>query len=121
MMKSYKITILVSILILIALLMPPSGIPSVGPPWIDKVVHFGIFGFLCVIYFGEHYYHHQQLPNIPKSMLYLVSYAILTEVLQYLSGYRTFDIYDIIADTVGIVIGIAFSKVCFQLYGNKKF
>ncbi len=119
-MKFYKFTYLVSIFILILLLMPPSGIPSVEIPHVDKFVHCGIFAFLSITFYVEHFFQYKNLPNIYYSTLLLISFAILTEILQYLSGYRTFDIQDIFADILGIILVTVFIRYVFWRYSNRK-
>ena len=41
--KQYKLTLVVILLILVAILMPGDSVPSVGIPGMDKLVHFGMF------------------------------------------------------------------------------
>ncbi len=110
-MKFYKYTSVVSIVILAALLMPPSSIPKVGMPNVDKLVHFGMFAFLAIVLCGETYLYDKQLPPAYKAMISLSIYAVLTESLQYLSGYRMFDVMDIIADVIGVAFGIALANL----------
>ncbi len=114
MMKFYKYTFAVLLIILVFLLMPPSNIPSVGIPNLDKLVHFGMFAFLAMTLCAETYLYYKKFPTEYRALSFLVVYAILTEALQYLSGYRTFDIYDIIADVLGIIFGLAISKLIYK-------
>lgn len=117
-LKAYKCTLFVLILMLVVLLMPLSG-ESTGEggmvsqimtavPFSDKLVHTGMFAFVTLVNYVE---------NRKQKKLYgilwvlgLCGFAYLTEVLQKLSGYRTFDLYDILADVTGIVLGLALAN-----------
>ncbi|MFI3205663.1 MAG: VanZ family protein [Clostridia bacterium] len=106
-----KFTIITAIFILIVLLMPTSDIDD-GTisffdliPFFDKIVHCCIFGFLSLVFATECFFQDKTKNFILKNIIILLIFAVLTEVLQKLTGYRTFDIFDIFADTVGFVTG----------------
>ncbi len=111
-MKSYKLSLLTAIVILAGLLAPVGGLPSTGISFIqmDKIVHFGIFFVLGIIICFEYYQKNYRLHEI-KLLIILIAFAFLTEILQYLTGYRQFDIKDIMADSLGGIVAIFyFSK-----------
>ncbi len=81
----------------------------------DKIIHifeYGILGFLLAFGFN--------IKSVKAQSLVLV-YCFLTGILlgvtdeihQYFVPYRMFDIKDILADTVGIILGIFFYFVIY--------
>lgn len=94
--------------------MPGSDVPSLG--WMenlnaDKAAHFVLFGILILLTF---------LPILKsafsektkKQYLYgialsAVAWGLLTEVIQhYFIAGRTFDLWDWVADSAGILVGV---------------
>lgn len=94
--------------------MPGSDVPSLG--WMenlnaDKAAHFVLFGILILLTF---------LPILKsafsektkKQYLYVialsaVAWGLLTEVIQhYFIAGRTFDLWDWVADSAGILVGV---------------
>lgn len=111
----YKLTIISVILILIAILMPSSDIPSVGIPNIDKVVHFGMFGFLSICFYGEYYWYKKELPRFLYAWPVLELFAGSTEMMQLLAEGRGCDVKDFIADSFGILTAIVVAY-CIKKY-----
>lgn len=109
-LKHYKFTIVVVMLILVAILMPSSDVPSVGIPHIDKVVHFGMFGCLALTFYSEYYWRHERLPKFISTWLVLEVFAALTEVMQHFTPDRSMDYRDLIADSLGIIVCICFTS-----------
>lgn len=113
---SYKLTLIVICLILYATLMPGDAIPDVPIviPHMDKLVHFGMFFVLAVTYTFEHLRRHQALPKSLFSFVGGILFAVLTEIFQVtLTATRAFEVGDILADSVGIIIGIVAWYVAF--------
>ncbi len=108
--KNYKFTLLSIILILVAVLMPADDVPSVSIPNIDKLVHAGMFAFLTLCFYGEHFFEKRKMPPLLLSWILLEIFAITTEVLQYLAEGRSCDIKDFLADTIGIIIVIVIMR-----------
>ena len=102
-MKHYKLTLLASILILVAILMPASGVPSVGIPNIDKLVHLGMFGTLALCYYGEYVFRYKKLPKFLGAWIVMEIYALSTEIMQLFVQGRSCDVIDWIADSIGIL------------------
>ena len=98
----YFSTTAVTILILIAVLIPGSNIPDVGIGGIDKPVHFLMFFTWSVAVRLDF------SPNFKRALCLLtgIVFSVLTEVLQILVEGRSFDYLDISADTVGLIIGL---------------
>lgn len=73
-------------------------------PHIDKVGHIGCFILLTVTFIKAFNL------NIKLSSLYLISYGALIEFLQGLTEYRQASIADLVADVLGVLIGLYIIK-----------
>ena len=101
-------SILLTVLVAVLCFMPSENIPELTD---DKTAHFVTFSaltFSWIMYFR----------NYLKVGLVLIFFAIFIEVVQYLlpvSFHRGFDVFDILADILGIIIGFVaafvFNKV----------
>lgn len=111
--NNYKLTCIVIILILIAILMPGSDVPSVGIPNIDKLIHLGMFAVLSVCFYGEYAWHHKKLPHTLGTWIGIEIYAVLTELMQKFVEGRSCDFLDFIADSAGIVLAIIIFRVIY--------
>jgi hypothetical protein len=97
-------TIVVSILIIIAVLIPGSNIPSVNFVGIDKIVHVSMFAAWAVamrIDFDA---------KLWQIFVLGLVFSLFTELLQLFVEGRTFDSYDMIADAAGLLLGLLVSK-----------
>lgn len=103
-------TIIVTILILIAVLTPGSNIPAVGFAGIDKPVHIIMF-FTWTIAIRLDF------PALKPLVVFLLgmAFSFFTEVLQLFAEDRSFDLYDMVADAIGIIIGLLLSKPVVKL------
>lgn len=88
-------------------------------PGIDKLVHTGFFFvFTILMFFGSlknsdspHWFSFSAVGNVLIGSFF----AIMTEVIQrYLTSYRSFELWDIFADHVGIGMGY-FAYLVFVL------
>ncbi len=94
----------------ILFLMPGPDVPSIGfldEIYFDKWVHAGLFcGLTCLIAFPF-----VKAGFFSKRLLIIISiscalYGVLIEFLQkYVAFERDFDVFDMVADTTGCVIG----------------
>ena len=97
-------TLLVSVLILVAVLIPGGNLPDVNRGGYDKLIHFGMFLVWVVALqfdFGT--------KSLSRRIFFLlagVAFSALTEVVQILVEGRSFDMYDMIADVVGLIAGL---------------
>ena len=76
-----------------------------GPPGPDKIIHFTAFLGLGTLHFFE-------FGRSIKGFLLLIVYAALTEFLQGLTGYRSFEWLDMAANIAGCLASrlLYFSK-----------
>lgn len=97
-LKKPYTAIFTTLLVAILCFMPSKDIPNIMD---DKTAHFLSFaatGFLWMKFNGFWL----------KNFVWLLIFAILIEIVQYLlpiEFHRSFDKYDILADTIGILIG----------------
>ncbi len=109
------LAVLYSCVITILFFISSSGMPKIGIAHLDKVVHFGIFFGFTFLWLSFLYLRNNlKLSTRAIVMFFIVSiiYGTLIEVFQELfTSSRAFDIFDILADTLGSLTGIlAFQK-----------
>lgn len=107
----YKFTLAVVALILIAILMPGDSVPEVGIPGIDKVIHFGMFFTLAVVFYLEYFKNNKKLPIWYYAFAVIFIFASSTEVMQIFAIDRSMDLLDLSADIIGIFIGIILTTI----------
>lgn len=95
-------TISVSLLILIALLLPGNDLPGIRIGNWDKAIHFTMFACWAVAL----RYDYRATPFPFRRMLLVGAiFALSTEILQTWVEGRNFDLYDLVADIAGLVVG----------------
>lgn len=99
-------TIFVSILIIIAVLIPGGDLPDVSVGGFDKVIHIGMFAVWAVAVRYDF-----NSPDFRFLFFFAVgmAFSALTEVLQLLVEGRSFDLYDGVADLFGLGLGLLVS------------
>ena len=96
--------------------MPGDDVPSVGIPHLDKVVHCGMFGCVTVCYYWDYYKVYKKVPYLWLTIVSVVLFGALTEIMQtYVPG-RSCDYRDLIADTTGIMLATIVAR-----WGVKKY
>jgi len=104
-LKKWALPILVIyvLLITIASLANVGDLPSMGSSFDDKILHFlayFVFGLIVYNYFEELNLKHVLL----VSAISVIFYGIIIEILQQvMTSYRTLDMYDALANTLGVV------------------
>lgn len=104
----YFISILATVLVMIAVLLPGSLIPSTRWP-IDKLVHFVMFtGWTSAIILDF---------NVKwvKALILGLLFALFTEVVQIPIEKRSFDLNDMLADGAGVLFAVANSSWIIRL------
>ncbi len=118
--KQYKLTLVVILLILVAILMPGDSVPSVGIPGMDKLVHFGMFFTLSGTFCLEYVWQYKYMPHMLYTFFSLFIFAFMTEVMQLFAVSRSFDLKDLVADTIGFVVAALLWKAYMTLIHKKK-
>ena len=108
-------TLLVSVLILVAVLIPGRNLPDVSIGGYDKLVHIIMFiawGVAVRFDFDE-----RPFPFV-RFFLFGILFSSFTELVQILVEGRSFDIYDMAADVLGLLIGLLISRPIVQMLGR---
>jgi len=110
-----------SILVTILFLMPGSDIPGVEIPFIDKWVHIGLFLALSLLW--TLLLDRKDLAYTKAMVLLfllLLFYGMVIELIQHtLLPTRTADPWDVLANTIGILLGIWMGRRLGQTKGLK--
>lgn len=92
------------VLLLVATLLPGNG--KIAGNYLDKVAHFLFFAFMT--YQALNALSHKGV--ITEIIMWSILLGFLTEFLQQFIPGRNMDIYDALADTVGVVFAYYFFK-----------
>lgn len=99
-------SLFLTVLVAILCFMPSEKLPEAD----DKTAHFLAFGALSFSWLVNS-------GNVKKVGLLLSVFAIFIEIVQFLlpeSFHRGFDVFDILADMVGVILGV----VCAILFNK---
>ena len=100
------------IMVTLFLLIP---MPAGGEPLInDKVAHALIF-FLLSLFIAQAYPHLNFIKTLAPG---LVIYGITIELLQGISGYRSFSLLDFGADIIGIILYVCTAGLIYKMTRN---
>lgn len=98
----------------VLLVIPGNALPKAPPieiPFFDKWVHVVLFGVLSWLFCAFA----KSIPDKVKILVLVVIYGIAMEFVQkYLVINRSFDIVDIVADSIGAVLGVLLAKKRFN-------
>ena len=71
-------------------------------PYGDKIMHAILYGIMTMLLnFGLKY---KKFYNLQLGAIIVFTFAVLEECSQYYIPSRTFDVYDILADFIGIIL-----------------
>jgi VanZ family protein len=103
-------TPVISLLIIVAVLIPGSSIPEVGFGGVDKFVHIGMFATWVIA----------MRLDFPRMAAWLavalgLVFSIFTEVIQLFVEGRSLDFYDVVADSVGLLIGLLLARPVIRI------
>lgn len=103
--KKYKLSIIWALIMLLATTMKPGDdMPKIEIPYMDKIVHFGIFGVLGFLITYE-----QRRAQL-ITLILCALYGAMIEVIQLFLPWRSFEWADMLADTLGAIAGILAAK-----------
>lgn len=102
--RKNKLLVISLIIVLIATLTPGNG--KIAGDYFDKVAHFIIFFFLSI----NICYKYQKNEKLIEAIFWGIILGFTTEVIQQFIPGRNMDIYDGIADTLGIISGYYFYR-----------
>ena len=115
-----------TLFILVLMAIPGNMLPKEEKtfiPNLDKLVHatlFGSFVFLWSVYYATRKEKNNHSPSRYVLILIIAClYGVATELMQkYLIPNRDYDIYDIMADTIGAALGFLFVLVSVKWFRN---
>ena len=117
-----RFIIAVGVLIVILSVMPSSGLPSYGIRFADKIVHIVMYLAFTVAFLVDDFCRIGRICLSSRSLWQASTIAIVLgvamEAIQWALPYRTASIYDIVANTIGTVLGI-FAIFTIHLIRNK--
>ncbi len=91
------------------MLWPPGDSSRLRIQGIDKIAHIVIYLGLSVCLLYQYFVPDRWLKSAILTFLFATSYGLLLEILQNTSfSQREFDIFDVGANIIGVIIGIAF-------------
>lgn len=110
MIKTYKFSMLVALVILYLSLANAhtfDKVPVFNIPYIDKIVHFGMYFGLMFLIIIENRKSIRSVKDLFTLSLIPLSYGIIIEILQsVLTVTRSGSFFDVIADLTGILVSI---------------
>lgn len=108
----YLLTTFVTLVILVLIMLPGSSVPDVGLfPGIDKLAHFLLFLGWAVAVQNDFDFRWKWYVIVICG----VAFSVLTEVIQIAIDGRTFDVNDLLADSAGLLFGVANGKFFVKL------
>lgn len=110
-------TIVASVLIIIAVLIPGGNLPSVGIGGFDKMVHIGMFALWIV---AVCYDFSLRSSHYPLVFAVGLVFSLTTELLQLLVEGRSFDWLDMAADAAGLLVGLLICRPVLQWIERRK-
>lgn len=124
-MSHQKFTLILAIawtgFILFACFLPGDDVPKVDLFEVDKLVHIGLFG-ACSFLWGLSF---KNYGNLIRFWIWLlgacIGLGILVELIQSTSWVqgRTGDYHDVLADTLGALLGIWLVRYCIRMISGK--
>jgi len=100
-------TVIVSLLIVIAVLIPGQDLPDVDIGAYDKLIHMAMFAAWAV---AVRHDFSARMIRFPVIIVGGLLFCAMTELLQLLVEGRSFDVYDMAADVVGLIAGLLVSR-----------
>lgn len=117
----YPFSWIVIAIIFVICLMPVPETPVDDVPGIDKLVHTGMYGFLCLVIWAERLRHKRHRPLDMKhcfvgAFLLPLMMSGLIELLQaYATTCRSGDWWDMLANSLGVVLAWFFATFLRKL------
>ncbi|CAL1521412.1 VanZ family protein [Chitinophaga sp. MM2321] len=114
------------IMILVLCTLPSKDLPSnsfFDEIHFDKIVHFGMFGGIVLFLSLGVYWQKKHIAAVTLFLFVLVaaSYGLAIEFIQkYWAVGRSFDMYDVLADTLGAIAGVIVFKIVLRLFFRNK-
>lgn len=120
MVKAFKFSLLLLVIILILSLISLGSIPKVHVRAGDKIGHFLAYAALCFTFLVEYAAYTRWSTRIGRWLIYsalaFCLYGVLMEFLQASSlANRNFDYYDMLANSIGVIAGLSLFQLLFNV------
>ncbi|MBR2200596.1 MAG: VanZ family protein [Bacteroidales bacterium] len=114
-LKKYKLSIIWALIMLLATTMKPGDeMPKIEIPYMDKIVHFGIFGVLGFLITYE-----KRRADL-LTLALCAAFGAAIEVIQSFLPWRSFEWADMLADTLGALAGLLVGKWLISFAKSRK-
>lgn len=103
------LTIIYSVALTYVSLVKLNHVPDIGVSFGDKIFHFLAYSLLTFLWFGTFLFkfNFKEKKAITYAAIISIIFGIVIEVLQeVLTTYRAMDIYDVIANTSGVLLTV---------------
>jgi len=103
------LTIIYSTALAYVSLVKLNDVPDIGVSFGDKIFHFLAYSILTFLWFGTFFFNFnlKKRRAITYSVIISIMFGIIVEVLQdQLTTYRSMDIYDVLANTFGVLLAL---------------
>lgn len=94
----------------------PMGLPFNGSDKIIHIMEFGLFGALIWLSVSHWHLKYRTPTLITVTILLGLLYALSDELHQYTVPGRQFDVFDLLADTIGLAVG----SITFYIFSKRK-
>lgn len=105
-----RIGLVIALAILTWASLEPIDRLPVAPNVSDKVLHLSAYAALGAVAALA-----QRRPRVIITVLLITVFGLLLEILQGRTGYRTFDLQDLLADAIGAAFGVLLVTALFSL------
>ena len=114
------LAVLAQVIATVAMLWPSQYFPEVAVPMLDKWAHFVVFGTLYFLWADAISKTKIEITMIFRLSIALLLYGIIIELIQhYWYVSRTGDTLDVLANAIGIVLGLFAKKLKQRIYLQK--
>jgi VanZ family protein len=114
------LAVLAQVIATVAMLWPSQDFPEVAVPMLDKWAHFVVFGTLYFLWADAISKTKIEITMIFRLAIALLLYGIIIELIQhYWHVSRTGDTLDVLANAIGIVLGLFAKKLKQRIYLQK--
>lgn len=111
------LAVLAQVIATVAMLWPSQDFPEVAVPMLDKCAHFVVFGTLYFLWADAISKTKIEITMIFRLAIALLLYGIIIELIQhYWYVSRTGDTLDVLANAIGIVLGLFAKKLKQRIY-----
>ncbi len=107
--KALALSIIYTLALTYASLVKLNNLPDVGVSFGDKIFHFLAYSLLAFLWFSTFLFNfnYNKKKAITYSAVISIIFGIIIEVLQnVLTVYRSMDIYDVFANTTGVLLTV---------------